>query len=381
MPEPGPGNRPKRVLMLAKGLGLGGMERLLVESIPHLDRSTFAYEVAYFLPWKDDLIPRFEAAEIPVHCVNVRSDLDVTAPLKLHSLFNEREIELVHSHSPHPAAMARLGAWGTRVRALVHTEHSLPGSRRAVSQMANRLTHPLNDLTIAVSDDVAIAVDSGRLLHPRRLRVIRGGLDHNVVAAISPADAARARASLAIPSGHLIVGNVAHLRAQKGLDDFLRAAAKIAAECPSTSFVIVGREKEPGYQAQLTALAEQLEIGDRVRFTGFQSDPYPFLAAFDVFMMSSRYEGFPIALIEAMAMGKPVVSTNVGGVPEAITDFTNGILVDPGEPGRMAEQVIRLLEDEAERSRLGENARRTVRDQFSIRTMVGSIEAAYKEVL
>lgn len=368
--------RPVKVLLVCKGLGLGGMERLLASSIPYLDRDEFDYEIAYFLPWKDDLVPEFVSAGIPVHCLDIGKSLDPRAVPRLRRLLIEKEIELVHTHSPHPAAVARIASRFTPVRALVHTEHSLPESRKAISHLANRVTHPLNDLTIAVSGEVGGSVDQSGVFSPRNLRVIHGGIDIEAIE-----KAASEPSTVSIPAGRMVVGNVAHLRAQKGLDTFVQAAANIAEERPDTHFVIVGREKQAGYQRELELLASSLGLGDRITFTGFQMNPYPILGSFDVFMLSSRHEGFPVAVLEAMSLARPVVAPTVGGIPEAITDSVDGLLVPPGDPEALAAATLRLLADPEMRSRLGANARATVLANFTVEGMVREVEDAYREAV
>lgn len=368
--------KPVKVLLVCKGLGLGGMERLLVSSIPYLDRDEFEYEVVYFLPWKDDLVSEFVSAGIPVHCLDVGKSLDPRAVPRLRRLLIEHEIELVHTHSPHPAAVARMASRFTPVKALVHTEHSLPESRKTVSHLANRLTHPINDVTIAVSDEVASSVDQRGVFSPRNLRVIHGGIDIESIE-----KAASDPSTVSIPAGRMVVGNVAHLRAQKGLDTFVRAAAAIVVEQPDTHFVLVGREKQIGYQRELEQLAASLGVGDRITFAGFQMNPYPILGMFDVFMLSSRHEGFPVAVLEAMSLARPIVAPTVGGIPEAITDAVDGFLVPPDDPQALAAATVRLLTDPALRSRLGANARATVLANFTVEVMVREVEDAYHEVL
>lgn len=368
--------KPVKVLLVCKGLGLGGMERLLASSIPYLDRDEFDYEIVYFLPWKDDLVPEFVSAGIPVHCLDIGKSLDPRAVPRLRSLLIEHEIELVHTHSPHPAAVARIASRFTSVRALVHTEHSLPESRKAISHLANRATHPLNDLTIAVSGEVGSSVDQRGVFSPRNLRVIHGGIDIESIE-----KAASEPSAVSIPAGRMVVGNVAHLRAQKGLDTFVQAAAAIAEERPDTHFVIVGREKQAGYQRELEQLSASAGIGDRITFTGFLMNPYPILGLFDVFMLSSRHEGFPVAVLEAMSLARPVVAPTVGGIPEAITDAVDGLLVPPGDPQALAAATLRLLADPEMRSRLGANARATVLAKFTVEGMVREVEDAYREAL
>ena len=290
---------------MVKGLGLGGMERLLSESIPYLSTDRFEYEIAYFTPWKDDVVPAFVDAGLEVHCLDITSDLSPAAFGRVRSLIRRGAYDLVHTHSPMPSAFVRAGSPRTKI---VHTEHSLPASRNRLTRFANRATYPFCDAVISVSKVVEREVNRG-WPKPRISRVIHGGIDERAMAGVGPADVHTVRAGLEIPPGASIVGNVAHLRKQKGHEVWLKAAREVVAERPDTFFIVVGREKEAGYQDQLERLASTLGIADNVRFVGFQPDPYPYLASFDVFLMASEFEGFPISLVEAMAMGRPVVAT------------------------------------------------------------------------
>ena len=374
-------SRRKKVLILIKGLGLGGAEKLLASSVPYLDRSTFEYELAYFTPWKQDLVPEFEVAGVPVHCLDSRFDPDPLAALRLGRLLRQRNVDLLHSHSPYPAVFGRLASPFAGVGALVHTEHNMPRAHRRTTRVANRLTYPLSNATIAVSREVSDAVSDVRFLRPPALQVIYGGVDEAALELVDDAATARARSRFGIPEGHRVIGNVAHLRAQKGHAFFVQAARFILDDEPETTFVLIGREKEPGYVKTLEAQAGELGISERIIFTGFQAEPYPIVANFDLFMMSSLYEGLPVAMMEAMALGKPVVAPDVGGIKEAVQDGVNGLLVNAAEPRALADKALILLRDHALRERMSEKARARIHQKFSIRSMVSETESVYRTLL
>lgn len=362
---------------MVKGLGLGGVERLLSESIPHLDRGRFDYEFAYFTPWKDDVVPSFIAAGLPVHCLGITSDTSITAAWRVRRLLRQGDYDLIHTHSPLPSAITRVVAPGT---SLVHTEHSLPGSRNRATRLANRITYPLCNVVISVSRVVEREVLRG-WPSPRTSKVIHGGIDQRALGDIGPADISGVRTELSIPPGDLVVGNIAHLRSQKGHELWLETARAVMSKFPETTFVIVGREKEPGYEDMLKQKAVDLGIDRKIRFTGFRADPYPYLASFDVFLMTSEFEGFPIALVEAMALGRPVVATDVGGVAEALGPEETGLLAASGDLQSLAEHVAGLLEDDTRRRELGSRAEERARAEFSITRMVELVERTYDEVL
>lgn len=367
------------MLILVKGLGLGGVERLLSQSISYLDRERFEYEVAYLTPWKDDVVPDFERAGIPISCLDVERDTDISALTALRRFLREGDYDIIHSHSPFPSSIARLVKPRGQVSGFVHTEHSLPGSRNLITRAANRVTYPLCDVVISVSRVVGDSVEGVWPLRPKSTCLIHGGVDETAMNTATPERVKAVRHAIGIPDGDQVVGNLAHLREQKGLDIWLDAAAKISETESETSFVVVGREKAPGYQSALESRARSLGIGDRMHFVGFQQDPYPFLGMFDVFLMSSEFEGFPIALVEAMAMGIPVVSTDVGGVREAVGD--TALLTRPGDATGLADRVVDLLQDENRRKQLAIVARKRANDEFTIESMVTKIEQIYEELL
>jgi glycosyltransferase involved in cell wall biosynthesis len=370
-----------RILILVKGLGLGGVERILSESIPYLNRDRFDYELCYFTPWKDDVVPTFEEAGIATFCLDISTDASPRNIRKVRSFLRQRSYNLIHSHSPFPSAVARMVAPRQDLHGIVHTEHSLPGSRNWITRTANRVTYPRCDVVISVSKVVKADVDEGRIFRPGSSRLVYGGIGEAALSDVDEDRVLTVRAELGIPEGDNVVGNIAHLRSQKGHDVWLRTAARVVERSPNTTFVIVGREKQPGHQKELEALATRLGISERVRFVGFRPDPYPYLAAFDVFLMTSEFEGFPIALVEAMAMGRPVVSTDVGGVGEAIGDEETGLLAPAGDEVALARHVIALLEDAPRREAMASRARTRARTEFTVERMVGLVEQTYDELI
>ena len=267
------------------------------------------------------------------------------------------------------------------MRAIVHTEHSLPGSRKRFTRVANRLTYPLCNIVISVSEDVRKGVEKGRWLRPKATRLINGGVDFSALQRAATAGRGDLHKMFDIPSHHMIVGNVAHLREQKGHDVFLETARLIVDVKPDTTFILVGREKEAGFKAKLVVQANRLNVADRVRFAGFRPDPYPIVEGLDVFLMTSRYEGFPIALVEAMGLGRASVATDVGGIREAVVDGETGLLAPPRDASALAAAVLRLLGDEAMRNHMGASAKARVQREFSISRTVARIEATYEDVL
>ncbi|MBI2857839.1 MAG: glycosyltransferase [Chloroflexi bacterium] len=372
--------RRKKVLWLIKGLGVGGAERLLVSSIPYLDRSAFDYQVGYFLTGAGDLAPEFEKAGIPLHCFNINSACDLGGFIRLAQFLRQQDIDVLHIHSPHAGILGRVAARFSGVGKVVYTEHSLPASQNLLSQLGNLITYPLNDTTIGVSEAVLRAVLARQIIKHGTYVAIHNGIDLNAFALVG-ANREQVRRTLGIPTDHLVVGNVGNLLRRKGHEYLLEAARIVLNHNRNVTFVIVGRANKEKDLMRLRELARRLAVQDRVIFTGFRSDVCQLMAAFDVFVLPSLWEGFGIVLLEAMAAGRPVVGTNVGGIPEVIADGENGFLVEPRNPRDIAEKVLELLGSETLRTKMGRKGLEVVREKFSIERTVRETEGMYNLAL
>jgi glycosyltransferase involved in cell wall biosynthesis len=163
---------------------------------------------------------------------------------------------------------------------------------------------------------------------------------------------------------------------------YLLQAAQIVIGCwPNTTFLIVGRAKPPEARQELEAQAADLGIKDKIIFTGFREDALRIIAACDLFVLSSLFEGLPVALLEAMAQGKPPVVTAVGGIPGVVTDGVEGFLVEPKDYHTLAQRIITLLQDADLRSQMSVRASRKIEEKFSLHRMVCDVESVYARTL
>jgi glycosyltransferase involved in cell wall biosynthesis len=147
---------------------------------------------------------------------------------------------------------------------------------------------------------------------------------------------------------------------------------------PDARFLLIGEGPE---SQRLTALAHELGLWDAVHFAGARDDVRPYLAAMDVFLMSSEFEGLPIALLEAMAMERACVVTAVGGIPELVRNCSNGLVLPPADPAKLAEAALSLVDAPVVRTAYGREARRTVVDDFSLQRMTRRLEQLYCELV
>lgn len=373
-----PHGEPIRVCQLIKGLGRGGAESLL----PQMVRSAgpgFRHSVGYFLPWKNALATDLEERGVGVRCFGSRSNAAIlrAVPAVARWLGEERA-DLLHAHLPMAGVAGRLAARLADVP-VVYTEHNLQQRYHHLTRLAARLTWRLQERVVAVSGEVA---DSALAVHGQGVpvTVVRNGIE--IPPRPDPAAVARLRAELGLAADAEVVGTVAVMRVQKRLDLWLDAAARLAARHPACRFLLVGDGPE---RATLESRAAEDDLAGRVVFAGLQEDVTPYLAAMDVFMMSSRFEGLPLALLEAMAAGRPVVATPVGGVGEVVDDGVHALLVpfaeDDAFPRALAAAAERLLAEPDLAGELTGRARERVEERFGIGRMNAELETIYRQVL
>jgi L-malate glycosyltransferase len=365
-----------KVLHLIKGLNRGGAEMLLLEGLRFSDRERFEYSYGYFSNHLAALAPDLAAHGAELTCFGGRNH----AAMLRRTLFVARELkrlspDLVHCHMPLAGVIGRIAGRMTGIP-VMYTEHNKPEWYRRPTFYLNAWTYNLQRHVIAVSGSVEQSIHS--YMKPSvPVTVVRNGIDVASYTRI-PAAGAAVRERFRIPPGAKVVGNVAALIPQKRLHDWIRAAQQIHRAHPDTRFLIVG---EGPHHAELTELAAELGLTGIVHLCGVQADVRPFLSAMDVYMMSSAFEGLPVAMLEAMAAGCVPVCTAVGGIPEVIDEGRNGFLTVPGRPEELAARVSALISDPAILPGPAEAARTTVEQRFTIEGMVRAVESIYLDVL
>jgi glycosyltransferase involved in cell wall biosynthesis len=369
---------PVRVLWVIKGLDRGGAERLVTLMAPRIDRDRYQIDVAFLLGAADAFVPQLQASGITTVSLQGRRTLDPSWPFRLRSLMLDGSYSLVHTHSPLPAAAARVLA-PTGIR-LVHTEHNMWGVYRWPTFVANAITYGRNDAVIAVSDGVAASVvrprwaAAGQMPH---LEVLLHGVSLETVPH-GPGARARARDLLGIDGVVPVIGKVANLSPKKDHRGVFIALDMVRSSIPDVLLVLIGSGP---LESQLRAEVRERGLQDHVRFLGPRDDVSELLPGFDVFVLGSRFEGLPIALLEAMAAEVAVVATRVGGIPEVISDGVDGRLVAASDPTALADTLLDVLRDHDQRARLAAAGRQTVATRFSIDRAVRRVETLYDSLL
>lgn len=369
-----PSAEPIRVLWLAKGLGQGGMERLLVAQARFGDRERFEYHAAHLVDRPHTVVDELESLGVPVTRLGNGSGTHPLWLTDLLRLVRRERVDVVHTHSPMPAALSRplLRALPQRPR-LVYTEHNSWEAYGPITRIANRVTYQFDDARLAVSQ---AARDSAPAWLRSRTRTLIHGIDTAAVRAHA-AERAAARRELGIGPDTVVVGVVANLRAEKGYPVLLRAAGEVLEACPGTVFLSVGQGP---LREELTREHARLGLGEGFRFLGYRDDAMSVMSAFDVFTLSSDQEGLPVVLMEASVLGLPVVTTAVGGLPSVVAEGVNGLVVPPRDPHALARALRRVIESSELRARLARGSAATA-GRFDATAAVRSIEDTYLRVL
>jgi glycosyltransferase involved in cell wall biosynthesis len=316
---------------------------------------------------------------------------DVRAFGRVLGMIREFRPQIVHTHMAKAGAIGRLAALAynrtsgraARVK-LVHTYHGhvLEGyfgaGKTAVFVGIERLLANATDRIVAISpairDELLLQHRIGRA---EQYRVVPLGFDLTSLAAIDETARLAARAALGIPTGAHVVSTVGRLTAIKQHHLFLETARLVANQGPAALFLIVG---DGELRAALEQTARDFGLADRVRFLGWRRDLATIYGASDVFLLTSRNEGTPVALIESLAAGVPGVSTDVGGVRDVITNDV-GALAPYDDAAALATAVATLLGDPARRRVMGDRGRAYVVAKYGIGRLVADVEALYRELL
>jgi len=302
---------------------------------------------------------------------------DLAATWRLAALLRARRFDVVHTHTAKAGAVGRLAARRAGVGRIVHTYHGFPfhefqaPARRAAYVAVERRLGRITDLALAVGGGVAMEAVRRGLIAPDRIRTIGVAVDQPCPLAADPVARRRARRALGLPQDATVVGAVGRLAYQKAPEDFL--AALRALRRPGVVGVWVGGGELAGRVARLAAAQPQAPV----LLTGERDDVPALLPAFDVFILASRYEGLPTAVVEAMLCGVPVVATAVNAVGDVVLPGETGLLVPPRRPDLLAGAVRALLDSPADAARMAAAARARLGTRYTVPALRDALAAAY----
>ena len=363
-----------RVLTLSDNLDrAGGAERVAAYIALGLDRSRFESFACTTRPARGDLLEQVRS-EIPLLQLDRTHRATVWDFAPLVRLLRRERIDVLHAHKFGSNVWGVLVGRLARVPVIVSHEHTWSYEGEPVRKLLDReLIARGSDAFVAVSRE-----DRRRMIEIERVQPAKAVFMPNGIPSLDAPTGADVRAELGIPADAPVVGSLSVLRAQKRLDVLLRAVASLLPRHPGLRVLIPGIGPE---EESLRALARELGAERAATFLGTRGDVPDYLAALDVAVNSSDFEGSPLSVMEFMAAGKAIVATRVGGVPDLIEDGAHGLLVPPRDPEALAGALARLLGDTALQARFGAAARERQQREFTVEAMVSRFEGLYERLL
>jgi len=370
------GSRPLNVVHICDHLGwegsrMHGVKRLFAWMIPRFDRSHFNVSLIS-LRKKDLSADTLEEFGIDVTYM-ARHKFDPATFTSLLKVLRDKKADLVHLHGYGATTFGRLCAWRMGIPAILH-EHANHTDTPWFQKVADKILAPHTDLAIAVSASTAEFTTRARLLPAERTKVVYLGAPLDEFARARGADEiAVARQVLGIAPGTIALGTITRLMPSKGNQYLIDAAPRVLAKHPNARFVIVG---EGELQPELEAQAKALSLGDKFVFAGFTRDVGAALSALDIVIFPSLWEGTPLTVFEALAMGKPIVATDADGLLDVLTDGRDALIVPKADAGRLAEAICRVVERPELAAALAAESRKTG-SRYDIAAFVRKMERLY----
>ena len=369
--------RPLNILQVCDHLGwegsrMHGVKRLFGWMIPRFDRERFNVSLVS-LRKKDLSEETLESIGVDITYLH-KSKFDPSTLPALLKVIDRKQIDILHLHGYGATTFGRLAGAMRRLPTILH-EHANLTDTPWFQKVADAVLEPYTDIALAVSKSTAEFVIGARQLPPDKVKTVYLGVPLDEFSrARSEEEIVAARKELGVLPGEFAVGSVTRLHDSKGNSYLVEAAALVLKQRPRARFYLVG---EGPLLADLQQQARALNLGERFVFHGFARDVAAVLSAFDVSVFPSLWEGTPLTVFEALAMGKSIVATDADGLRDVLEHDRDALIVPRRDAAALAKSIVRLMDDEAVRARLAAGARDTGR-QYDIAAFVRKMERLYQ---
>lgn len=365
--------RPLRLAYVIKEMVMGGSQTHLLQVLRLLDRERFT-PMFFCLTGAGPLLDQVRALDVPVFVPSPgRSFKGVGLAARVAALTTElrrQRPDIVHNYLLRANLVGSISARLAGVKVVLGSKRGCH-ERRGFELVSAKIGNFLADRVMVNADAVREFVHDNEGCPLEKMIVIPSGVD---TSRFQPLPAQDFKARIGVPGDRTVIGVVTRMRVRKGVDEFIRAIALLRRERPSAHGVIVG---EVDLDADLRQLVQSLDLQDHLTLLGRRSDMPEVLSAFDVFVLCSHDEGMSNAILEAMAMEKAVVATDVGGTCEVVRHGHSGLLVPPRDPVPLAQALEDVLGQPDRLLEMGRLGRRIVVDRFSAQSMVRQMESLY----
>jgi glycosyltransferase involved in cell wall biosynthesis len=365
---------PVNIVYIIDDMRVGGVERMLELTLRKLDRTKYNPQV-YALFDGGPVADEIEKLRIPVYILGLNKFNAVIVFFRLVKMLLKNHIQIVHTSR---LISDIFGTWASlmaRVPIIISSKTSLPYYGKYIYCIMDRISMRYVTQLISVSDSVKLQYLKQLPINPDKIKTLYNGTEYNKFnREFNPVEKQN---ELGLEADDFIIGTVANLNWRKDLFTLLEAAKLVLAQYPNARFLLIG---EGPQKAELQARAQQLGISSRVLFLGSRHDIPELLSLCRIFVISSVTEGLTVAILEAMAMGKPVVATSVGGIPEVVLDGETGFLVPPKAPDKIAQSIKKLISHKELATQFGAAGEKRVERYFSADRMVQGLEGLYHDL-
>lgn len=353
-----------RILNVIGGGRIGGAEMFLYSFLTEMVKyRQFSVDVCFMMT-RGPVADLISGLEIKTYCLGMKTGFDLAAAMKLRRLINERRYEIVHSHTGQLLTWLAMSLSSAPVKIITEHGDAISGTtfkKKVQYYFLKTMFHSYKNLVV-VSEHLKKTMTKKYQLPASKVLVIRSGVDLKCFPS-SIVGVDEQRRKLGLPIQGSIVGTVGRLVPVKGIDHLISAAPIILTKYPDCLFLIVG---DGPLRQVLELKVKSAYLSRNFKFLGERDDISELLSVMDLLIFPSVMEGLPVAAIEGMAMGKPIVAYGVGGIPEIVTRGVTGLLVEQRVPALLAENILTLLGDERLRLAMGTEARKVAAKEFCI---------------
>lgn len=382
-PENKVSEKPIKILHIA-ATTTGGVGLMILYLAKYLDKKLFEVSVAFGPGYLLD--KEFFKEGISVYAISTSRKINpfliVKGFFQIYRLIQKKRFDIVHSHTSVGGLIGRVAGKLAGVPVVIWSIHGFASHegqnrfKKYIFLLIERLMDKFTDHYVAVSEALKKEGIQNRISTPDKITVIHNGIelrnfnkDFNV---------SQKKKELGIDMSPTIIGTVTRLEPQKAVHDFIVAVSYVKETYPDVKVVIIG---DGPLRRKIEELINDLKLNDNIILLGWRNDVPEILAVLDIFCQSSLWEGCPMSLLETMAIGKPIIATNVGGVKEIVEDDNTGILVPSGDPKAMADAIIKLTNNKEKTMKMGMNGRRRVESFFNMDLMLVKYERLYQDLL
>lgn len=360
--------------------GIGGTQQMLLESMRYASHAKYHYTACILLQ-RDRLNEELSHLNIENFCLNMRGYWDVSVWWKLYQFVKTRQFDVIRTYGLKADLIGRIVGKCAGIPVNITSVRSTDPWRKWYHVLLDRLTSRLTDLYLSNSEAGRMAIHDRERIPLAKILTIPNGIDlekytpyHAHITEIS----ARYRENFRIPPTTPVLGIVANLGTMKGHATILEAFPLIQQAFPDLKCLFIGRDDLDG---TLQRDVHERKLEQSILFTGMRRDIPELLAMLDVFLLPSLWEGFPMALLEAMAMKRPIVASSVGGIPEILESGKTGLLIPSQNPEALARSVLFLLTHPGMAAGMGNAAFQRIQRDFSLQTQVARIEELYEHLI